>query len=309
VISQFKKILFFADGAKGERAALTRAQEIAVDNGGELVVIDVVAEVSTNDLRLQSSIRELQNSLIRDRGLALDALIAGLPVVKGRRPSVKRMIVPGKDYIEVIKTVVRENFDVVIKAVNPKSAITSVLFGNNDIRLLHHCPCPVIVLKPSRRKKIKHILAAVDPVTENKESIDLNKSIMDSAISLSEIEQAELHVLHVWNLPLEDTASRAHKDKLKELSKSLKEDTQRKLDSLVANYSHARLSDYLIKGKPFKVIPDFVSKNDIDILVMGTVARSGIPGFIVGNTAEKVLNQVDCSVMALKPKKWKSPIK
>ncbi len=42
---------------------------------------------------------------------------------------------------------------------------------------------------------------------------------------------------------------------------------------------------------------------------MGTVARSGIPGFMVGNTAEKILNRVDCSVMALKPKKWKSPIK
>jgi universal stress protein E len=309
VINQFKKVLFFADGAKGEHAALVRALQIAVDNGGEMVVIDVVAEVSTNDLRLQSSIKELQDSLIRDRGLALDELIAGLPMVKGKQPSVKRIVVPGKDYIEVIKTVVREKFDVVIKAANPKSALTSVLFGNNDIRLLHHCPCPVIVLKPSRRKKIHHILAAVDPLTENKESIELNRSIVDSAVSLAEIEQAELHVLHVWNLSLDDSASRAHKDKLKELSRSLKEDTQRKLDTLIGNYSNSRLFDHLIKGKPSKIIPKFVSKNDIDILVMGTVARSGIPGFVVGNTAEKILNQVDCSVMALKPKKWKSPIK
>jgi len=309
VINQFKKVLFFADGAKGEKAALTRALELAVNNSGQLVVIDVVAEVSTNDLRLQSSMKELQNSLVRDRTLALDELIARLPKVGGKRISIKRLVVPGKDYIEVIRAVVRDKFDVVIKAANPKSALTSALFGNNDIRLLHQCPCPVIVLKPTRRKKFRQILAAVDPVTENKESIELNRSIMDSAISLADVEKAGLQVLHVWDLPLEDSAARAHKDKLKELSKSLKEDTQRKLDNLVDDYSHPRLFDHLLKGKPHKVIPDFVSKNNIDILVMGTVARSGIPGFIVGNTAEKILNQVDCSVMALKPKKWKSPIK
>ena len=134
-------------------------------------------------------------------------------------------------------------------------------------------------------------------------------SIVDAAISFAEIEQADLHVLHVWSLPIDDTASRAHKDKLIELSKSLKEDTQRKLDTLIGRYSHPRLRDHLLKGKPSRVIPEFVSENDIDILVMGTVARSGVPGFLVGNTAEKILNEVDCSVMALKPKNWESPIK
>ena len=309
MINQFKKVLFFADGAKGEQAALSRAWALAVSNGGELVVIDVVAEFSTNDTRLQSTIKDLQNSLIKDRAVALEALITRLPEVKGKRPAIKTLVVPGKDYIEVIKAVVRDQFDVVIKAANPKSALTSVLFSNNDIRLLHYCPCPVIVLKPSRRKKIRQILAAVDPVTEDKESIELNKSIIESAVSLAEIESADLHVLHVWNMPLNDSTSRAHKDKLKELARSLKEDTQRKLANLISGYSDTRLFDHLTKGSPHKVIPKFVSKNNIDVLVMGTVARSGIPGFLVGNTAEKILNQVDCSVMALKPKKWKSPIK
>jgi nucleotide-binding universal stress UspA family protein len=309
VISQFKKVLFFADGAKGEQAALNRAQELAGSNSGKLVVIDVVAEVSTNDLRLQSSMKELQRTLIRDRAMALDELIARLPTAEGKRASIKRMVVPGKDYIEVIRTVVKDKFDVVIKAADPKSALTSALFGNNDIRLLHQCPCPVIVLKPTRRKKLRQILAAVDPVTDNKESIELNRSIMESAVSLAEKESADLHVLHVWDMSIDDSASRVHKDKLRELSKSLKEDTQSKFDKLVGDYSHPRMIDHLLKGKPHKVIRDFVSKNNIDILVMGTVARSGVPGFIVGNTAEKIINQIDCSVMALKPRKWKSPIK
>jgi hypothetical protein len=40
VIGKFKKILFFADGKKGQKSALTRAVALAEDNQAELVVID-----------------------------------------------------------------------------------------------------------------------------------------------------------------------------------------------------------------------------------------------------------------------------
>jgi len=41
---------------------------------------------------------------------------------------------------------------------------------------------------------------------------------------------------------------------------------------------------------------------------MGTVARTGIQGFIMGNTAENILNQLDCSVLAVKPPGFVTPV-
>jgi len=41
---------------------------------------------------------------------------------------------------------------------------------------------------------------------------------------------------------------------------------------------------------------------------MGTVARTGVPGFITGNTAESILNQLECSVLAIKPAGFVTPI-
>jgi nucleotide-binding universal stress UspA family protein len=41
---------------------------------------------------------------------------------------------------------------------------------------------------------------------------------------------------------------------------------------------------------------------------MGTVARIGIPGFIMGNTAETILNHIDCSVLAVKPPGFATPV-
>lgn len=46
----------------------------------------------------------------------------------------------------------------------------------------------------------------------------------------------------------------------------------------------------------------------IDLVVMGTVGRRGIKGFFMGNTAEKVLNNINCSVLAIKPKGWKTSV-
>ncbi|MDZ7686912.1 MAG: universal stress protein [Gammaproteobacteria bacterium] len=51
-----------------------------------------------------------------------------------------------------------------------------------------------------------------------------------------------------------------------------------------------------------------VDDKGVDLLVMGTLSRSGIPGMLIGNTAERVLNDVDCSVLTLKPKGFKAQL-
>ena len=64
-----------------------------------------------------------------------------------------------------------------------------------------------------------------------------------------------------------------------------------------------------LKGEPDDKIPLFIEKNKIDLLIMGTVARTGISGFIIGNTAEGLLQNISCSMFALKPQGFISPIK
>jgi len=50
-------------------------------------------------------------------------------------------------------------------------------------------------------------------------------------------------------------------------------------------------------------------KQPIDVLVMGTLGRTGISGFIIGNTAENVVQKLECSLLALKPGGFVSPVK
>jgi nucleotide-binding universal stress UspA family protein len=65
---------------------------------------------------------------------------------------------------------------------------------------------------------------------------------------------------------------------------------------------------HLVRGRPADAIIDFVASHLIGLLVMGTVGRTGIPGLLIGNTAERVLGEVTCSVLALKPRGFVSPV-
>ena len=89
------------------------------------------------------------------------------------------------------------------------------------------------------------------------------------------------------------------------------------LDSLMRKVAKSELGDALNYLKPHKhlergwarkVIPALARRIDADLIVMGTVVRTGVPGFIMGNTAETILNQIDCSVLAIKPDGFVTPI-
>lgn len=55
-------------------------------------------------------------------------------------------------------------------------------------------------------------------------------------------------------------------------------------------------------------MPQLIKDLGAELVVMGTVGRTGIPGFIIGNTAETILNQIECSVLAVKPAGFVTPV-
>jgi len=85
--------------------------------------------------------------------------------------------------------------------------------------------------------------------------------------------------------------------------------TQR-ISSLAAEYDLSDISHSVVvrKGDPGEMIIDYADKNEIDLIVMGTIGRSGLSGLLIGSTAEKVIDQVNCSVLTIKPANFKSLI-
>ncbi len=300
-MKRFKKILFFADGSPGEKNALVQAMTQAAHNRAILTVMDVVTEVGTNDTDLQviKSIKAIQKNIIKSRKDELDKLIAEVKSDQ-QKVRINSAVIAGKD-VEVINFVYEKGFDLIVKSPDKQTALGSI-FGHIDMRLMRKCPCPVWIIKPSRRKRIRSILAAVDPTPDTADSLSLNNRIIEVAGALATRENAQLHVIHTWQSPAEmGLRGDFESDDIEEVQRAVRSLSERKLASLLEGYDEFNAEQHLVKGKPEVAIDMFIRKHEVDLVVMGTVARTGIPGFFIGNTAEKVLGSLDCSVLTLKP--------
>ena len=57
---------------------------------------------------------------------------------------------------------------------------------------------------------------------------------------------------------------------------------------------------HFIEGAPVPSICEFADKQQIDVIVMGTVQHHGLSK-LLGTTAEQLLHRAPCSVLAIKP--------
>ena len=185
--------------------------------------------------------------------------------------------------------------------------------GSLDMMLLRKCPCPVLILKPARKIQHSHILAAVDLTLLPQDTDNLDRRILDLASAQSHLEEADLHIVHSWSLPyekmLEGEARIQFYKTVPQMRRELRRVEKKHLDEITRLYGDFQPRVHMLNGAAEKVIPAFAAKHSIDLIVMGTLARTGVEGVLIGNTAEKILGKLDCSVLALKPAGFVSPIK
>jgi nucleotide-binding universal stress UspA family protein len=311
-MKRFKNILLFADPTTDVTVSFRRALLLAKHNQAHLTVVDVVDQLPPDMLRLITVMNpiELQEIVVKERLSQLEKLVKPARK-KGIRISAKVLI--GTPFLEIIREALRHHHDLVIKSAEGKSTAKQLLFGSIDMHLMRKCPCPVWVIKSSKRIQYARILAAVDPDPLNEEAKELNTLIMDLATSLAMQERSELHIVHAWKpfiksfLRPRTVWSQGGTDWAAISERKLHKEW---LDKLLTNYSLEAIDHHvhLLKGNAGHIISKLANKKRVELLVMGTVARTGIPGFLIGNTAEMVLNQVNCSVLTVKPEGFVTPV-
>ena len=310
-MKRFKNILLFAGSEGGKDAALERAVTLAKNNKAKLKVVDVIEELPREMrvlIRVMSPM-ELKELMINERMNQLNQLIG--PTRKDGVHVCAKVLV-GTPFLEIIREVLRDKHDLVIKTARGKGGLKEILFGSTAMHLMRKCPCPVLVVKPTHRNKYARVMAAVDPDPSYKERNVLNNKIMELAASMSRLEGSELHVVHAWTLYGEDMLRRGlSKSEVEKLARDTRKMHKGWVVELMEKFAPETPNKrvHLLKGNAETLIPRLAKRKRIELIVMGTVCRTGIKGFFIGNTGEKVLQQVDCSVLAVKPDGFITPIK
>lgn len=231
-------------------------------------------------------------------------------------------IARGKTFLEIIRHVSDTGCDFVVKAADPLTGVNRFLFTSTDQHLLRKCPCPVWLQTPTAPVTPKRVLAAIDLDTwdavEPETLKSLNRRVVSAARGITNAPDAQVIVLHAWEAVGEGIiwAFSTSKDArlsadqyVNEVLKTRQQAMARFIASVQdLDASGPRIVPSLVRGTPEQVIEEQSRSLNADVVVMGTVARTGVSGVFIGNTAENIINSLGCPVLAVKPEGFTSPV-
>lgn len=315
-MKRFKNILYVTESGKACKLTLKRAVTLAEEHQANLTVIDFVDRVSAGINMPRGGLTSDGPQAVKPSGS--EQILETLIRPYCERIKIQTKVLEGTPYLEIIREVLRNGHDLVIKRPEPKYW-QNYVFGSTDIHLMRKCPCPVWFEKPGSSKTSFRILAVVDVIDicslkAHKLRQDLSLKVLEMASTLASCKLVELHIMHAWELKGESLMRGAFinmpEEKILAEVEHVKQEHTTWFDDLLREVpQNLGLGDmdcpepqtYLVKGSALKEVLALNNQIKADLVVLGTVCHTGLTGFCIGNPAERILNQIDCSVLMIKP--------
>lgn len=313
-MQRFKNILVLYDRKIGDEAALDRAAALARTNNARLTIVEPIEKLPRDGLTLlgnkAAKDADLQRRFLEERQAHLERLVTS---IRRNGVTVNTIVLQGRPFIEVIRLVLRQRYDIVVMTADSWRGLRHITFGSTSMHLMRKCPSPVWVMKPKSRPRFHRIIAAVDPSVTDEIPDALDVQLIQLASSLAAKENCHLDIVHAWDFSgpdLDTSRSEISEDIMTSLIQKNEAMHQTGVNRILkqVDLEGVDFEVQFLQGEPAHAIPQFAHDNQADLIVMGSASRAGIAGMFIGPVAEDVLRQVDCSVLTVKPNGFISPV-
>lgn len=187
--------------------------------------------------------------------------------------------------------------DLVLKATHHQSAIQRTFFSQTDWELIRQCSVPLLLCKANAWRSPVMLSAAVDPVGHFDHNNGSDEKVIACMRSLSDAMDGRMELLHVYD----PTPMMVYLDQpainSTEIGDEIRDQHKLALTELAKKYHFKDEQIKLEMGSPVQIIPDYLHENDVDIVVMGSASRKGIERWLLGHTAEKVLDRISIDIL------------
>ena len=177
----------------------------------------------------------------------------------------------------IVRAVQERSPDLVVKSTFKHSRTSRTLFKSSDRLLLRHCGCPVLLVKSGQLWTHHKVLGCLTPKPKDIGHAELNEALMKATREFADRHGAPAHFVLVA-------------DSSEELPEARE---------LAVVTGVPRNQIHIAQGEPDDVIIDAAKRLDVDVIVIGTIARDGAAGLVIGNTAERILDRVEVDVLAV----------
>lgn len=316
-MKRFKNIVYVVKDDLQDSPSLARAVLLAKNNQANLTLLKIQPKLSRSVYSeiLGASKEDIERTVLKRCEESLTQLIDSIDLPT----TVTGLVKMGKTYEETIRLVQTHQFDLVIKEAQNLTWIER-FFSSDDINLLRLCPTPVWLIKAHAHCDYKNIIAAVSFDGDDTVYPALNNTLIKFASSLALLESGSLHVANVydaadagfiglWAEQPDEIANQLYEAEFAKSSAntsalltSLKQDLGEQI------YGYLAAKTHIIQGEPAQELVKLAKRVEADLVVIGTTSKEGMAGALLGNTVETVLSQLNCSVLAVKPDNFVTPL-
>ncbi|MDH1265292.1 universal stress protein [Pseudomonas sp. GD03944] len=189
-----------------------------------------------------------------------------------------------------------EGCGLVIKQHTPDNPLKKAILTPDDWKLLRYCPSPVLMVKSDKPWTGGVVLAAVDVGNSDGEHRSLHSTIISHSHDIAALAKASLHVINAHPAPMLSAA-----DPTFQLKETIEARYREQCRAFQAEYEIEDNRLHVVEGPADILIPHVAHELNAAVTVMGTVARTGFSGALIGNTAEVVLDSLESDILVLKP--------
>jgi len=307
----YRNILVFIDPTQDSQPALSRAIDIAEKEKEVKITLFLccydlsyeITSLSSNDER-----QAMRSIVIKENQERLETL--ALPYQEKGLNINNQVVWHNRPFQAAIIEVLKNNHDLVIKSTHQHSKLSAILFTPTDWNLLRKCPVPVLLVKHHQWPENGNILCAIDCKSiQDEEHHQLNQQILNAAKIMAEMINANIHIVNAYPSPPMNIMLELPEFDPINYEDGLKKFHQKTLNEYAQANNIAAQQTHLKQGLPEDVISEVANEIDAELVILGTVGRSGLSATLLGHTAEQVIDNLDCDLLALKPQGFISPIK
>lgn len=303
------KILAVLDADRQQQKAMNRALHLARISGAHvtfmLSIYDFSYEMTT--MLAADERNTMRDSLINDRQVWINDLLQDYNT---RDISFDiKVLWHNRPFEAIIETAIEGNYDIIVKATHEREGFAALFFTPTDWHLLRKAPCQVLLVREHEWPEHGKILAGIHTTGEHEHHRSLNQRITEAALRFANCLNSEVHLVNAYpgapitiaaEIPEFDTTN--YREAIAENHKAALAE-HAKLFNIPSTQQHVR------EGLPEQVIPELAEELDAELVVLGTIGRTGFTAALLGNTAEHVISAINCDLLALKPEGFVSPIK
>ena len=196
----------------------------------------------------------------------------------------------------VIHTADADRPELILK---PRTDDTTRVFPHppEDWNLIRHSKVPILLTRNKAWPINPTILAAIDVFDDT--HVELNRNVLIHADRLARALGGTLHVASVFPILGVWINEMAVIKDYERLHDEMAEESRGAINALCRELEIEDYGVHAKEGVADVAIEQLVKSTKACVLVMGTKARVGLSGYLIGNTAEKILSRVNTDVMTV----------